>query len=184
MLRRHSAHGSLQSLEDLLRTMETWCADLLESHLSYPVLAYYRSQHDRESWLAALTSLLDVSAVIQASYAAETPEARALKWQAHLTFAMARHTVVDLALVFAYSPETTECSRLDSEGFASIKAVLQDAGLTISAGAEPALIELRKQYEPYLCGLSHRLRQELPPFWNASASADNWASTAWDNQHL
>ena len=37
---------------------------MLESHLSFPVLSFYRSQHDNQSWLAALTAMLDVSALV------------------------------------------------------------------------------------------------------------------------
>jgi len=36
---------------------------LLQAHLSYPMLAYYRSQHPNQSWLAALTTVVDVSAL-------------------------------------------------------------------------------------------------------------------------
>jgi len=50
------------ALIDLLRDWERWAADVLESHSSYPPLAYFRSQHYNESWLAALTTILDASA--------------------------------------------------------------------------------------------------------------------------
>ena len=56
MLRRHGPDNGLQELERFLNLWERWSSELLESHLSYPVLAYFRSQHDNESWLAALTA--------------------------------------------------------------------------------------------------------------------------------
>ena len=58
MLIRH-AEGGLSKLDDLLREWEIWGSELLESHLSYPMLVYYRSQHDNQSWLAALTAVMD-----------------------------------------------------------------------------------------------------------------------------
>ena len=64
MLSRHAEGGGLDKLEDLLREWEIWCSDLLESHLSYPMLVYYRSQHDNQSWLAALTAVMDSCALI------------------------------------------------------------------------------------------------------------------------
>ena len=64
MLSRHAESGGLDKLEDLLREWEIWCSDLLESHLSYPMLVYYRSQHDNQSWLAALTAVMDSCALI------------------------------------------------------------------------------------------------------------------------
>ena len=59
MLRRHYRTQRLEELIQFLGEWERWCAELLESHLSYPVLTYYRSQHERQSWLAALTTILD-----------------------------------------------------------------------------------------------------------------------------
>jgi hypothetical protein len=56
LLRRHSyAHGQ-DALCVLLKDWELWCAELMESHLSYPVLAYFRSQ--RFSTHARLSSLV------------------------------------------------------------------------------------------------------------------------------
>src|SRR2546425_2045382 len=65
LLRRHA--GNTDALDHLLRDWELWSAELLESHLSYPVLSYYRSQHDNQSWLSALTTVLDASAVIMSA---------------------------------------------------------------------------------------------------------------------
>src|SRR5258705_8552579 len=53
LLRRHNAAGKMDDLRPLLIDWERWSAELLESHLSYPVLCYYRSLHDNQSWLAA-----------------------------------------------------------------------------------------------------------------------------------
>jgi Ion channel len=184
LLRRYGETGTPDGLTDILRSMESWCADLLESHLSYPVLAYYRSQHDRESWLASLSAVLDACALLQAGFCPKSDNHRALRWQAHLTFAMARHTVVDLALVFGYSPAMDGCSRVDDQTFARMSQALQHAGYACDLGTEEALKALRKQYEPYLWGLAKRLQQDLPPIYNPETAADNWESTAWDNQHL
>lgn len=59
-MRRRSSHTqSMESLQQLFQEWERWSAELLEIHLSYPVLAYFRSQHDNQSWLGALTAMLD-----------------------------------------------------------------------------------------------------------------------------
>src|SRR5262245_45889785 len=92
LLRRHGQN--IQELEQLLRDWERWSADLMESHLSYPVLCFYRSQHDNQSWLTALTAILDASALAMVGIDG------ASRRQALLTFAMARHAVVDLAQIF------------------------------------------------------------------------------------
>src|SRR5262249_36083779 len=54
LLRRNCADEQVQELRMLLHEWEEWCADILESHLSYPILAFYRSQHEQQSWVEAL----------------------------------------------------------------------------------------------------------------------------------
>ena len=56
LIRSRNSHQS-SSLSSDMAAWETWSAKLLESGISYPMLAYYRSQHDNQSWLATLTSL-------------------------------------------------------------------------------------------------------------------------------
>src|SRR5713101_4627303 len=80
-------------LDDIFRDWERWCADLLSTHISYPVLVFFRSQHSNQSWLGALTAMLDVTSLVMTGVGDIHPD------QAKLTFAMARHAVVDLAQV-------------------------------------------------------------------------------------
>src|SRR5271169_1580545 len=51
-------------LDEVLREWERWAAELLESQISYPVLTFFRSQHSNQSWLAALTTMLDVTSLV------------------------------------------------------------------------------------------------------------------------
>ena len=51
-------------LDEIFRDWERWSAELLESHISYPVLSFFRSQHNNQSWLGALTMILDASALV------------------------------------------------------------------------------------------------------------------------
>jgi hypothetical protein len=106
LLRRHAGDGSLDALRQLLHEWERWSAELLETHLSYPVLAYFRSQHTNQSWLAALTTILDVTALVQSAVDAGG------RREAQLTFAMARHAVGDLAQVFHAPPARAMPDRL------------------------------------------------------------------------
>jgi len=84
MLCRHAEDGGLDKLDELLREWEVWGSELLESHLSYPMLAYYRSQHDNQSWLAALAVVMDACALILVGVEALPP------LQARMTFSMTR----------------------------------------------------------------------------------------------
>jgi voltage-gated potassium channel Kch len=90
MLQRHAESGGLEGIDDLLRAWEIWGSDLLESHLSYPMLAYYRSQHDDHSWLGALAAIMDACALILVGVRDIKP------LQARMTFTMLRQVVVEI----------------------------------------------------------------------------------------
>src|SRR5262249_33520176 len=123
LLRRHSVHGTRDSLDSLLHDWEHWSAELLETHISYPVLAYFRSQHTNQSWIAVLTTILDASALVMSGIKDQS------KAQARLTFAIARHTVVDLTQVFDATPNFSQTNRLDSAGLLRLHEALRAAGL-------------------------------------------------------
>ena len=91
VLRRLAATGDRSALEEFLKEWEYWCSEVLESHLSYPAVAYFRSQHLHQSWLSALTTVLDTSALLKVGIGGPPT------WRAHSTFAIARHAAVDLA---------------------------------------------------------------------------------------
>ena len=185
MLLRHARGESMESLAPLLATFEAWASDVMESHLSYPVVAYYRSQHDRESWISALAAVLDVCALLEVGFEADAPWCKSLHWQARMTFAMARHALVDLSLVFHVSPTPTRQDRLPPEDFERLRLALSACGLKLTGGtdAERRLKTLRDQYEPYLRGLGDSLLMSLPPWLPESAALDNWQTSAWQESH-
>jgi voltage-gated potassium channel Kch len=173
LLRRHGQN--IQELDQLLRDWERWAADLLESHLSYPVLCYYRSQHNNQSWLTALTAVLDASALVMVGMDG------ASKRQAKLTFAMARHAVVDLAQIFNTAPREPVPDRLPPEELMKLRGALAAAGVKLTGGsqADEKLCELRQMYEPYVSPLAGFLLLPLPR-WDPMLDAfDNWQTSAW-----
>jgi hypothetical protein len=163
-------------LDQIFRDWERWCADLLSSHISYPVLVFFRSQHGNQSWLGALTVMLDVTSLVMTGVEGIHPD------QAKLTFAMARHAAVDLAqvVVAEYSPH--DAGRLGEEDVKQLRSDLAQHGVTLSDGADASgkLAELRVLYEPYLNGLSRRLLMTLPPWLIADRKKDNWQGGPWD----
>ena len=178
ILRRHSHERGMGALRELLHDWEHWSAELLESHLSYPVLAYFRSQHDNQSWLTALTSILDTCAFLMVSLEANC------KRQAELTYAIARHAVVDLSLVFHMPPHEPTHNRLPSEELEKLRTELMAAGLTLRLGeeADRELAELRRQYEPYANALATYLRITVPPWGIRAGHPDNWQANPWEKR--
>ncbi|WP_081838351.1 potassium channel family protein [Thermogemmatispora carboxidivorans] len=173
LLRRHAQGEQFPELVRLLREWERWAAELLESHLSYPVLIYYRSQHERQSWLAALTTLLDACALIIA-YLDDLPAQTA--W---FTFAIARHAAVDLAQVFDVRPRPASVDRLTGEERARLLAALETLGLEVSPEREQRLAELRQLYERYVQSLARRLEMPLPA-WAPAKVIDDWQTSPWE----
>ncbi len=175
LLRRVTAGKATASVGPLLAEWERWSAELLEGHLSYPVLAFYRSQHDNQSWVAALTVILDTSALLIAGV--DGPDG----YQARLTFAMARHAAVDLAMIFGAPPLPPSPDRLPEAGLAKLRDALRAAGATVRDGPEAAraLAELRGLYEPFVNALSAKFLFVLPPFQPEATPVDNWQTSAW-----
>ncbi|HJX06869.1 MAG TPA: ion channel [Actinomycetota bacterium] len=174
LLRRAASYDALDSVSELLATWERWAAELLESHLSYPVLAYFRSQHEHESWLAALTSILDLSSLVLAGVNGVST------WQARRTFAISRHAVVDLAQVLHMPPHAMPQSRLDAAGAARARRILEEAGIGVHPDLESRLGPLRAKYEPYVYVLSGRVEMELPGLLPDPDAVDDWERTAWN----
>ena len=175
MLRRHTYDHGMEALRQLLHEWERWSAEFLETHLSYPVLAYFRSQHDNQSWLASLTMILDTCALVIVGVEG------ACQRQAELTFAMARHAVVDLSTVFNSPPEEPAQDRLPPAALVLLRAALAEAGLRLREGreADQKLVDLRRMYEPYAYSLSNYFCVKVPPWASKAPPTDNWQTSAW-----
>ena len=176
LLRRHAGPGGAGGLEQVLRDWERSSAEILESHISYPSVSYFRSQHANESWLAALTAILDACTLLLTSVE-NTPSAR----QALLTFAMCRHTAVDLAQLFGEAPPAHSPDRLPPSDLARLRATLSQAGFTLrdDDASRAKLAKLRAMYEPFLQALARYLYMEVPPWILATEIVDNWRTRAW-----
>ena len=185
MLRRYGRAGTLGGLDTYLRDWEQWASEMLESHLSYPVLTYYRSQHEHQSWLGALLAIMDVCTLIIVGFDDAPQWEPDLKWQAEMTYAMARHTIIDLAYVFNAHPVPPDPDRLPPEKLARIRALLAGVGLPLCDGPEDdaKLHQLRSLYEPYFCSLAQFLAFPLPAWISDEETTDNWQTSAWDHTH-
>jgi ion channel len=163
-------------LDEVLRDWERWAGELLESHISYPVLSFFRSQHSNQSWLGALTTMLDVTSLVLTGIEGVHPG------QAKLTFAMARHAAVDLAQVVnaRYDPAAEE--RLPDADLTALREALATAGLRLRSDeyGRDKLAKLRSMYEPYVHSTARNLMLTLPPWRFADKTRDNWQAGPWD----
>jgi hypothetical protein len=174
LLRRHAYPGGEAALTLLLVEWERWSAELLESHISYPLLCYFRSQHTNQSWLSALTSVLDASALLIAGV--QGHEAR----QAQLTFAMARHALVDLSQIFSLPPLNGTSDRLPESRYDELYNLLCQSSIKVCRDGNSfnRLRDMRQLYEGYAQALSAYLSMPLPPWIQETPHKDNWLAVA------
>ena len=174
LFRRHAFEGGQEAVAVLLEEWERWSAEILESHISYPILCYYRSQHDNQSWLSALVSILDTCSLLIAVVQGDSSR------QAQLTFVMARHALVDLNEVFhrrGYKPPPVEVDRLPSKDFYRLCEALGQNNMLLCGDPAAArrLDTIRALYEPHAVALSKYLRMPLPVWVAPPKDHDQWS---------
>ena len=175
LLRRHGFAGGEAALEALLAEWERWSAEILESHISYPILCYYRSQHDNQSWLSALVAILDTCALLISMIEGEASR------QAQLTFVMARHALIDLGQVFHIQRrkvwlQPAGKDRLPPTEFARLCDALGEVHLRLCGDPDSAqrLHTIRALYEPHALALADYLRMPLPVWIAEPRKQDQW----------
>jgi Ion channel len=175
LLIRFSRYRDFAAFDQFLEEWERWAAEILESQVSFPLLSFYRSQHDNQSWLAAMTMILDTSALVIATIKEND------SYQPQLTFAMARHAVVDLAQIYHVPPLEPDTERMPTDGLRTLTAALRSAGVDVREGdgVDRKLAELRQMYEPFVNALSRYFLLALPPIVSETAPVDNWQTSAW-----
>ena len=174
-LTRIARGGNFHNIDAILAEWERWATELLEIQLSFPVLTYYRSQHDNQCWLAALAMILDTCALLLVEVK------RANTYQSQLTFATARHAVVDLSLILKARPDLPSDVRFSRAQREQLRSALANAGVPlIDEDTEARLTELRAMYEPFLFALAERFLFDIPPIVSSiENNADNWQRSAW-----
>jgi hypothetical protein len=164
------------SLNRYLGSWEPWVADLMETHLAYPVLAYFRSQHINQNWLAAICCVLDACAFTIATAPPGSVDS------ARFTYAIARHAVADLSYSFHATPTPPAAERLSEADLGVLLEELRTRGVEPATDAQTIrkrMDSMRGAYEPYVNALALRLELTLPPWLAPESPTDNWRTTEW-----
>ncbi len=173
---RSTQRGGWEALNKYLSSWETWVAELMETHLAYPVLGYFRSQHINQNWLSAMCTVMDACAfTVSAAPAGSVDSAR-------FTFAIARHASVDLGYSYRAEPVPPATDRLPAEDLDALLGQLREVGVEPAVDFDTVserLTRLRGMYEPNVNALSIRLGLDLPPWLAPESPTDNWRSTQW-----
>ena len=135
------------------------------------MLSFYRSQHANQNWLTALAAITDCCVIVMVGLK-DVPA-----FQAKMTFAMARHAMVELCRVFHLSPIPHPEDRIGRDEFQALNAELSASGLAWvdSGAAEGKVAEFDATYEPFLQALAQFLIIDLPSVTPGSGNGlDNW----------
>jgi Ion channel len=161
LLRRAGGGGVRTSLPQLFREWEAWAADVLETHLSYPLIAFFRSPHDNTSWVTSLGAVLDAATLVLSSVAVTDDEA--CGGAARMLYATGTHAVEDLFIYFRFPERQVVIER---EEFDGVLEDLRDAGVPLKPAddAWKAFGEMRLAYSGRLNALAMRVAAP-PALW-------------------
>jgi hypothetical protein len=146
LLHRMGSAGVASSLPQLFAEWERWVADILESHMSYPILALFRSPHDYTSWVTSLGSVLDAATLILTAVDDQSDE------RAKLLYGTGVHAVEDLFYYFRLSERESVIQRHE---FEDVLNDMKDDGFAIRPVDEAfaSFTEKRAKYAPRLDAL-------------------------------
>jgi hypothetical protein len=152
---RHLKLGLMPDVGPILRDAQQWIAEVLETHLAYPVLTYFRSSHDDESWVGTLGALLDASTLLVTTLDMDH------RGQAEITLRIGTHLVRDFRGFFRLPAEAA--AGVEYEEFVAAYVTLRELGATLRPleDAWPAFAEKRANYATSLDAMARWWR--IPP---------------------
>jgi hypothetical protein len=166
LIQNHARRNAIDRLDELLEEWEKWSAELLESHVSYPMLSYYRSQHSDESWLAAMAVIMDTCALRLAGAVGID------EFQAESTLSMCVNALHSIAGILCIKPLATYPDRLTKDRFYALTDKLRDCRLPAGDGQTwSRLSRVRDTYEPLLAAMADYFIIPLPE-WIPSAKIE------------
>jgi Ion channel len=154
-LKTHVALGLVDDIGPVLRQAQRWISEVMETHLAYPILTYFRSSHDDESWVGTLGALLDASTLLITTVELDH------RGQAELTLRAGTHLVRDFA--HFYRLPTVDEAGVDYDEFVAAYRVLRELGVPLRPleDAWPAFSAKRALYASPLDAMARFWR--IPP---------------------
>jgi hypothetical protein len=117
---------ALEHLEDELVTTfdewRMWTVDVLETHLTYPLLFYFRSSHDNEAWANSFGAVMDAATLVLTTLDGGPAG------HARLMHKIGNHFVADMRNFLRYQPQDDPVPGVEREEFVEACNRLQRAG--------------------------------------------------------
>jgi hypothetical protein len=152
---RHISLDLVSDISPILRESQQWIAEVMETHLAYPVLTYFRSSHDDESWVGTLGALLDASTLLITTLDMNN------RGQAELTLHIGTHLVRDFSSFFRLP--AGDAAAVEYDEFATAYRQLRELGAPLRPleDAWPAFAAKRAHYAVALDAMARWWR--IPP---------------------
>lgn len=140
LLEAYGADELRHDLAPFFGEWEAWAAEVLDTHVAYPILPYFRSSHDNVSWVSSLGAVLDASALVL------TTVERGPTGAAHMIQRVGGHFVEDLANLFGW--RRTDNPLVARSEFDEARERLARAGwkLRDAENSWRSFVEMRSEY--------------------------------------
>ena len=122
LLETYAQLGLVRRIPDLFLEWQHWAVEVLDSHVAYPLLGFFRSSHDNLSWISALGTVLDAASLVLTTITGVP------RGEAKLFKRVGTHLVED---IYNLGFRAGEPTRLERSDFDAACARLQEAGYAL-----------------------------------------------------
>jgi len=160
ILETAAAHGMREELIKTFDDWRQWSAAVLESHLAYPMLVFFRSSHDNEAWLNSFGAVMDAAVLVLSAVEDKS------QGPAKLMYRVGNHLVQDLSWYFRRWAIPDGTPIIERFEFDQALARLKKAGYQCRPAdkAWTDFAELRSSYASPINGLARGLAI-IPAEW-------------------
>ncbi len=146
---------------------QRWSAEVLDSHVAYPLLGFFRSSHDNLSWISSLGTVLDASSLVITTIVGLP------RGEAELARRVGSHLVEDVSNLGFRAGEPGTLVRAD---FDAAWARLAEVGYRLEPAdvAWPRFEAARAIYAPRL--------EQMANYW--AVAANSWLGTVAEAHSL
>jgi len=135
LLETYGRANIVDELATMFLQFELWTAEMLDSHLAYPILPYFRSSHDGQSWVSALGAVLDAATLLTTAIPEHAAQHNDLlrkgRAGAEMIYSIGCHAIVDLTHFQIFRHRFTNTSQgpgIERAEFEAACRQLADAG--------------------------------------------------------
>jgi hypothetical protein len=167
MIWRYQRLDRLAEIHEVWGTWQRWFAEVEESHTSYPVLVFFRSQHPDHSWLTASGAVLDAASLVLSSVA--TPRDVEAEFCIRSGYLSLRAIADFFQIEHDPAPRPDDPISITRDEWEAVVAELETEGVPIKADRDQAWRDFagwRVNYDTVLIALAS-LTDAPPALWSS-----------------